>query len=236
MAGEVAGQVSTVSTAWAVFSVIGGTLVGSAISTAVAFWTQKRTFAAAKEQRESDRLETRKAKAYSLFFKMIRMHSNIATMDANFVSFIEKGRAKGYDQMWKVVLPMNMPDKVKLTPDEMALVLSMDIKLFNDMGPFDDVHNSLIDIYAEYSSRRTAVLSKFGADEMDGSAGSTTLSAAEMAWLRPRAYELEELAKRMVQRATEERAESQSLLERIHALFVKEFDFSPKLEFLEPTV
>jgi hypothetical protein len=229
-------DVSTVSTAWAVFSVIGGSIIGGAISATVAFITQKKNLDEARAQRESDRLEIRKAKAYSLFFKMIRIHSNIASMDANFANFIEKGRAKGYDQLWKMILPMNMPDKVKFTPDEMALILSMDIKLFNDMGPYDDVHNSLIDIYAEYSSRRTAVLSKFGADEMDGGAGSTTLSAAEMAWLRPRAWELDDLAKGMAQRAADDRAESQRLLERIHALFVKEFGFSPKLEFLDPTV
>jgi hypothetical protein len=63
------GEVGTVSTAWAVFSVIGGTLIGSAISTAVAFYTQNKNLKAAKTQRDADRFESRKAKAYSLFFK-----------------------------------------------------------------------------------------------------------------------------------------------------------------------
>jgi hypothetical protein len=53
-----AGEVSTVSTAWAIFSVIGGTLIGSAVSTAVAFYIQKRTLSATKAQRDSDRFET----------------------------------------------------------------------------------------------------------------------------------------------------------------------------------
>jgi hypothetical protein len=228
-------EVSTVSTAWAVFSVIGGSLIGAAISASVAFWTQKKNLDAAKAQRDSDRLENRKARAYSLFFKMIRIHSTIAIMDASFAKFIKEGKAKGFKALWQMILPLgNLPDRVKFTPDEMALLLSLDIDLFNDLGPYDEVHNSLIDIYETYGKRRSAVLEKFGADKMEGGTGSTTLSAVEVAWLTPRAYELNSLATDMVERAEHDRAESQRLLERIHALFVKEFGLNPKLEFREP--
>jgi hypothetical protein len=230
-------EVGTVSTVWAVFSVVGGTLIGSAISTAVAFVVQKRNLDAAKSQRDSDRFETRKARAYSLFFKMIRIHSTIAMVDASMTDFIEKGRAKGMTTLWQMILPLgNMPDKVKFTPDEMALLLSSDINLFNDLGPYDEIHNSILDVYETYGSRRTAVLSKFGTDEMDGGTGTHALSAAEAAWLTPRAYELNILVAGLVERAKHDRAESKDLLERIHALFVKDYCFSPKLEFRDPTV
>jgi hypothetical protein len=230
-------DVSTVSTFWAVFSVVGGSILGGAISTVVAFVVQKRTIDAAKAQRDSDRLENRKARAYSLFFKMIRIHSTIASFDATFTDFVQKGREKGMTTLWQMVLPLgNLPDRVKFTPDEMALLLSSDINLFNDLGPYDEVHNSLLDIYETYGTRRVAVLSKFGTDEMDGGTGTHTLSAEEVAWLTPRAYELNNLATGMIERAKHDRAESKALLERIHALFVKEYGFSPKLEFTEPAV
>jgi hypothetical protein len=229
-----AGEVSTLS---AVFSAIGGSIVGGTISTIVAFVVQKKNLDAAKAQRDGDRFENRKARAYSLFFKMIRVHSTIAVIDASMTDFVQKGKAKGMTALWQMVLPLgNMPDRVKFTPDEMALLLSSDIDLFNDLGPYDEIHNSLLDIYETYGSRRTAVLSKFGTDEMDGGTGTHALSAEEVAWLTPRAYELNNLAAGMIERAKHDRAESKGLLERIHALFVKEFGLNPKLEFREPTV
>jgi hypothetical protein len=71
---------------------------------------------------------------------------------------------------------------------------------------------------------------------MEGSMGTHALSAEEVAWLTPRAYELNDLATGMIDRAIHDLAESKGLLERIHALFVKEFQFNPKLEFKEPKV
>jgi hypothetical protein len=94
----------------------------------------------------------------------------------------------------------------------------------------------LLDIYETYGSRRTATLAKFGTETMEGSMGTHALSAEEVAWLTPRAYELNDLATGMIDRAIHDLAESKGLLERIHALFVKEFQFNPKLEFKEPKV
>jgi hypothetical protein len=230
-------DVSTVSTAWAVFSVIGGSIVGGVISATVAFVTQRKNLDAAKAQRDSDRLEKRRASGYSLLFRMIRIHSTIAIIDATLADFVERGKKNGFASLWQAILPLgNLPDKVKFTPEEMALLLSLDDKLFNDVGPYDDIHNSLIDIYGSYGTRRVSVLSKFGTDEMEGGTGTHKLSAEQVAWLKPRAYELNSIAQGMIERAQHDRAESKGLLERIHALFVKEFGFSPKLEFREPTV
>ena len=65
------GEVSTISTAWAVFSVIGGSIIGGAISTTVAFVVQKKNLDAAKAQRKTELFEKRRATAYSFFFKMV---------------------------------------------------------------------------------------------------------------------------------------------------------------------
>ncbi|QQO31206.1 hypothetical protein JJC00_21405 [Bradyrhizobium diazoefficiens] len=161
MAGEVAGQVSTVSTAWAVFGVIGGSIIGGAISATVAFLIQKRTLNAAKEQREAKRFEKRKAIAYSLFFKMIRIHSTIEVIKSTLDECVNAGKKKGFASYWQMILPLgNLPDRVRFTADEMALLLSLDSRLFNDLGPYDEVRNSLIDLYENYGRRRTDVLSK----------------------------------------------------------------------------
>jgi hypothetical protein len=232
MAAEVVGQVSTVSTAWAVFSVIGGTLVGSTISTVVAFLVQRRTLKAAQEQRDSDRFEKRKAIAYSFFFKMMRIHSTLVILNSTLVTFVDAGKKKGFKDLWQMILPLgNPPDKVKFNADEMALILSLDIKLFDDMGPYDDVHNGLIDMYEMYGNRRMETLSKFGVEVMNGATGTHNLNAEQIAWLKPRAYELNQLAEAMVVRAAKEAALSKTFMERSHALFVKEFKFNNTLEF-----
>jgi hypothetical protein len=139
---EMPAEVGTVSTAWAVFSVIGGTLIGSTISTVVAFYIQKKGLSATKAQRDSDRFESRKAQCYSLLFKMIRIHSSIVILEKGLTESLAKAEAvdlKG--EFWKRLTPSgNMPPRVKFTSDEMVLLLSLDFNLFNDIGPYDDIH------------------------------------------------------------------------------------------------
>jgi hypothetical protein len=48
--------------------------------------------------------------------------------------------------LWQTVIPFaNLPPRVKFSSEEMALLLSLDYNLFYDVGPYDDVHNSLLD-------------------------------------------------------------------------------------------
>lgn len=228
------GEISTVSTAWAVFSVVGGSLLGASISAAVSFWTSRKTANAAARQREADRYEARKALAYSLLFKMIRMHSTIVIINHDLQAFVERAKKDGFSTLWQVILPFgNLPDKMKFTPEEMALLLSLDDKLFNDLGPYDDVHNSLLSLCDMYRITRNTTMSRFGAT-MRGTLGTTSLTKEEAEWLAPRAAEMDMLAHAMVDAAAKETALSRQLLERMNALFVKEFKFNPKLEFRQP--
>ena len=73
--------------------------------------------------------------------------------------------------------------------------MSLDINLFNDLGPYDDIHNSFLDLFAEYARRRSAMTEKFGA-KMDGDTGATTLTKEEYEWMAPLAHELNGLARR----------------------------------------
>jgi hypothetical protein len=114
----------------------------------------------------------------------------------------------------------------------MALLLSLDFQLFNDVGPYDDIHNSFLDLFEEYARRRNAMMEKFGA-KMDGAIGTTSLTEEELDWMMPRAHELNGLADMMLKRAEHDAAESRGLLVRLHALFVKEYGLNPKLDFKE---
>src|ERR1700733_211662 len=231
-----AGEVGTVSTAWAVFSVVGGTLIGSAISTAVAFYIQKKNLSAAKAQRDNDRFENRKEQCYSLLFKIIRIHSTIAVLEKAVANSLANAETVGMQgTLWQRITPSgNMPPRVKFTSEEMALLLSLDFNLFNDIGPYDDIHNSLLDIFELYGAKRHALTERFGA-KMTAAVGSIGLSQADKDWLAPRSFELESVAQVIVDRTTHDSSESKGLLERLHALFVKEFKIKPRLEFKTPS-
>jgi hypothetical protein len=217
------------------WSSVASIIFGAAISALVSYLLQRNSFAEAKRQKESDRYETRRAHAHSLFFKMIRIHSTIVLLGNAVTECIEKAKSSGFKgTLWQSVLPMgNLPTRVKFSSDEMALLLSLDINLFNDVGPYDDIHNSLLDLFDLYRTRRDTLIERFGA-KMSGSMGTTALTKDEGDWVAPRAYELNNLVEIMIQRTGHDSEESKGLLQRTHALFVKEFKLNPKLEFKKP--
>jgi uncharacterized protein (UPF0335 family) len=235
MAAEVAGQISTVSTAWAVFSVIGGSLIGAAISAGMTFFTLRKNIAAAKADRDEDRMELRKARGYALLFKMIRLTSDLHTLGKAIKECMAEAKAAGFDGTpWQVVRPIvPLPDPVKFAPEEMALVLSIDSGLFNEMGALDELHKSTVALIKMYNTERVKIMERFGA-KMEGSVGTTGLTEQEKNWLEPRAFQLNQLVGLMLQRTEEDGKEAWSALEKLHAMLEKSFDLKHKLERKRP--
>jgi hypothetical protein len=207
------GEVSTLS---AVFSAIGGSIVGGAISTIVAFVVQKRNLTAAKKQRDEDRLEIRKARGYALLFKMIRIASNIENLGKAMQSCFEEAARRGLKwDPWQIVQPM-VPanDPVNFTAEEMALILSIDDKLFNEIASMDQLHNSTAALFDLYGIMRQKVMERFGA-VMSGNIGVTGLTQSEHDWLAPRATELNGLIAVLQQRAIEDGKEAWGVLVKL---------------------
>ncbi|MBU6464092.1 MAG: hypothetical protein KGK01_09860 [Bradyrhizobium sp.] len=217
------------------WSNVASIIFGATISAIVSYALQRNSFAEARRIKEHDRYEVRKAQAYSLFFKMIRIHSTIVLLRKAVSDSISQADGKGLKSasLWQKIQPFgNLPPRVKFTSDEMALLLSLDITLFNEAGPYDDIHNSFLDLCELYGVKRYALMEKFGA-KMAGGIGITGLTQAESDWLSPRAFELNGLATVMLQRAQHDAVEAKGILERMHALFVKHFQLNPKLEHKE---
>jgi hypothetical protein len=225
-----AGEVGTVSTAWAVFSVLGGTIVGSVIGGSVSYWLQRKNLATAKAQRESDRFETRKALGFSLLYKMIQISSELNNSAVAISGSIEAGRKAGLVDLYQVVQPpVPIADKVKFTPEEMALLLSIDSNLFNEIAALDNLHNSTIGLFELYLSRRTSVLERFGAT-MVGSIGTTGLTEADKNWLAPRAVELNGIAAVMFEQARNGAKLTWAALEHLHKMLERDFGLKQRLE------
>jgi hypothetical protein len=222
------GEVSTLS---AVFSAIGGSIVGGAISTVVAFVVQKRNLTAAKKQWDEDRLEIRKARGYALLFKMIRIASNIENLGKAMQSSFEEAARRGLKwDPWQIVQPM-VPanDPVNFTAEEMALILSIDDKLFNEIASMDQLHNSTAALFDLYGTMRQKVMERFGA-VMSGNIGVTGLTQSEHDWLAPRATELNGLIAVLQQRAIEDGKEAWSVLVKLRDSLEKNLGIKHRLE------
>jgi hypothetical protein len=221
----------TSTTAWAVFSVVGGSILGGAISTIVAFVVQKRNLDAANKQRDQDRLEVRKARGYALLFKMIRIASNIENLGKAMQSCFEEAARRGFKgDPWQIVQPIvPATDPVNFTAEEMALILSIDDKLFNEIASLDQLHNSTAALFDLYGTMRQKVLDRFGA-VMSGSFGTTGLTQADYDWLAPRATELNGLLTALQQRSDQDAKETWGVLVKLRDSLEEKLGVKHRLE------
>lgn len=111
----------------------------------------------------------------------------------------------------------------------MTEVLRLDFKLFNDLGPFDDIHNTLLDIFELYRTDRNALTSTMPA-EMKGMLGSATFTAEEMKTLVPKIAALDTLIAGMLHKRTTDSSDAWSVLNRLQDALNKEFGLKLRLE------
>ena len=203
-----------------------GTVLGGSVS----YFLQKRALKATKAQRDEDRFEIRKALGFSLFYKMIQISSELNNSAVAISGSIEAGRKAGLTDLYQVVQPVvPIADKVKFSAEEMALVLSVDPKLFNEIAALDNLHNSTVTLFELYLSRRTSVFERFGAT-MSGSIGTTGLTESEKNWLAPRAFELNGVADAMFRQARDGAKRTWKAMELLHAMLERDFGLKQRLE------
>lgn len=112
----------------------------------------------------------------------------------------------------------------------MALVLSLDNSLFNDMAALDDLHKNTVALFSLYADRRSALTDTLRPEAMVGNLGSTLLTRAERDRMQPRSVELDMLIQGMMERTQQDGKIAWNCLERLHAILEKEFDLKHKLE------
>jgi hypothetical protein len=205
---------SSTITTWAVFSAIGGSIVGGTISAIVAFITQYRNLKEAKKQRDEDRFERRKALAFSLFIKMSKVTSNINTLRKYIAEPVAQAKIEGETgNFWRFVLPpANIFARINFTPDETAVVLSINSSLFNKLMRWDGIHNGMLDAFELYRTQRYKLTDTLSA-EMTGLLGTSTLTEAEMAQAAPRMAELDSLVSQLEEQTHSDTLASWALFE-----------------------
>jgi hypothetical protein len=232
-----AGDAGTTITWWAIFSTLGGTIVGSIIGGTTSYLLQRKSLKAAKVQHDEDRLEVRKALAYSPLFKMIQIASGTQVLHNHLENAFQKAKAEGLDgDAWRFVLPLaNQPDRVKFSAEEMALLLSLkDNKLFNEMMPCDEIYNSTLQVFDHYKTLRRT-LTDMPPIEISGTRGTIRLTAEDALKIAPRIIELNELIADLQKRLPDDSKETARMVLDLHGLLRKHFKFEFKLKMKEAT-
>jgi len=217
---------------WAVVSAFGGTIIGSVLGGFISYWLQKKSLSATKDLHDADRREVRKVLGYSLLFKMIRMCSDFPQLGGPAADAVKKAKDQGHTGwLWPMVLPMApLPDPIKFSPEEMALVLSLDSKLFNDMAALDDLHKSTVALFALYATKRGELTATLRPDAIVGNKGETRLTAEDRARMGPPSVELDMLIAAMIERTQQDGRAVWESLSRLHDVLEKEFDLKHKFE------
>jgi hypothetical protein len=216
---------------WAIASAFGGSIIGGTISAVVAFIIQHRSLKATKVQRAADKLEQRKALALTVLTKMIRIASTLEILKTSLDNAFKRAERDGIKtQPWMIVIPIaTLPGKVHFESEELTEVMRLDFNLFNDLGPFDDVHNVLLDTFAIYRADRTALSDNFSAD-MVGNLGTTTLTPDDVKKYGPRMASLNTLVSGMIERTRVDSAEAWQILDRLQQALNKQYSLNLRLE------
>lgn len=210
------------------WAAIAGAVVGGVIAVAI----QLVSLRAAIKQREQDREDARKVLGQSVLFKMLRIHSNLYSFHQYLEESFQNAASQEFTGApWQIVLAMaNLPDRVRFSTEEMSLVLSFDdTDLLNRMLSADVVHNSLIEIFATFNSRRSFLAEQLPA-RMEGMRGVCELTKSELRRLEPRMAEVNQLVEDMRARSKSNWQEAHDTLAKLHTALISNLGFAYKLE------
>ena len=108
--------------------------------------------------------------------------------------------------------------------------MKLDFELFNDLGPFDDIHNTLLDAFDAYKIDRTAVTSTLPAEMKEGARGESHITGEQMKVLGPKFAALDLLIFSLVKRCQVDGDEAWEILKRLQAALNKEYGLKLEIE------
>src|SRR6185295_2741728 len=133
---------------------------------------------------------------------MVRIASTLEQLKQSLEQAFARAEKDGHQgPPWSFIIPLaNFPGRVHFEPKELTEIMRLDFNLFNDLGPFDDVHNSLLDIFELYRTDRNTLTAAMPAEMMGGMRGSSTFTPEEMRKVGPKMAALDTVVAGMVQR------------------------------------
>jgi hypothetical protein len=173
-----------------------GTIVGAAVSGTIALRLQMRALRETRAQRREDHLRVQRALAHALFFKVIRIHSDLYGIHRHIEECFEKAaKEKLAGDPWQFVVPLaNFAEPVHFSADEMSMLLGLkDMEVFNSIVSLDTVHNGLLDAARVMSAERRALAQQLEADHAEGAKLSGVMDPKKYFALKPKMIEVDSL-------------------------------------------
>jgi hypothetical protein len=211
------------------FSAVAGAIVGGTIT----FVCQLYALRAARRQREADNTMVQKALANSLFFKLMRIHSNLHGIHRHFWESLERGQKEmPSGEPWQVVVPLaNPPEQVHLQSDEMGMLLSLkNDPVLNGAMDVEAIHNSMIVAVRAFNNERIALGERLASvSELESEVGdriSTAVPNRHRNALRPMMITVNSLVQEISSLTKDGLALSRQTLRGAEGLFRTKFNFS----------
>jgi hypothetical protein len=171
-------------------------VIGTVVGGGITFLAQSRGFREQRNQRAVIAYVCKHGLAHSLFFKMMRIHSDFYGVHRHIEDSFEKAaREKLGGNPWQFVVPLaNFAEPVHFSPDEMSMLLGLkDMPVFNMVMDMDVRHNAVLDAARVMSAERRALTDRLEADEFEGFRLSGVMAPKTQLLLMPKIIEVDSL-------------------------------------------
>lgn len=172
-------------------------------------------------QRRQDNLERQRALAYSLFLKMVKIHSDVFKLWEHVQEQRSLARSNGSPpDVWGFFRPLaTLPTSVVFTTDELALLFRLkDDDTFNAVLSMDELHASDLALMKTYGERRDALTQLLPGGSMHGAVGQIDLTPEELFRFRPFAVQLDMLVADIASSIEQQVVDTQDALSRLHSV------------------
>ena len=211
-----------------------GAILGSIVGGAIGFFGQWITISDVRKTRKEDRDTERQALGYSLLFKTLRIHSNIAQIVQYFKESAAQVNLQNPSQIevWQYLVPLaNLPEKVRFSPEEMGMLLSLnDNDLFNEVLVMDLVHNSQIEALNTYNIKYAELAIRLKPVSMNDHVGTLEFDEVTLMEVRPLMVAVNSLGTQIGNYATRDEKAFGKILDRLILLLRDKLKLSVKLE------
>lgn len=210
-------------------------IAGAVAGGLIAFIVQMIALRAANEQRQADDKRNQQALGYSLLFKMMRIYSNFNNIHRYIEECFEEAAKLGKIEEpapWQILLPLaTVPDPVHFSADEMGMLLGQkDSDVFNSVLSMDAIHNNLMGTIKFLNDKRMALTERLAAEQMEGNVASGVLREDQIAPLRPKIFEVNDLTEKVRARAKADFEESEDVLARLDKGLREKLGLTHRLE------
>ncbi len=208
------------------WAAIAGAVVGGLVSAIIQYLSIRHQ----RSEEEKRRLEVRQLLGRSLTFKLMRIVRDLHGINVHLTEGGKSAPPEMQSEPWSYVQPIaNLPEKVLITYEEIALISEEDVDLVNDLLDLDGIYASSMQLTKIYGELRQALAEKLPSNNFQGVRGIAELNQDQAAVLRPRMIELNTILQALFARSEADAAFAKRVLFAASCALAKKYDLKIKL-------